>query len=84
MIAFLVDRRSGWPAYLQLAGQVREALRTGVLRPGEQLPTVRDVVAVTGVNPNTVVRAYRELQVAGLLESKAGTGTKLVLIAPHK
>jgi len=75
VVEFRVDRGSGVPAYLQLAQQVREALRLGWLTPGDRLPTVREVVATSGVNPNTVLKAYRELEFAGLVEAKQGAGT---------
>ncbi|GAA1312586.1 GntR family transcriptional regulator [Saccharothrix xinjiangensis] len=72
---FHVERASGLPAYLQLVRQVREALRLGWLRPGDRLPTVRDVVASSGVNANTVLKAYRELEMSGLVEARQGSGT---------
>ena len=75
MVEFYVDRGAGLPAYLQLVRQVREALRLGWLHPGDRLPTVREVVASSGVNPNTVLKAYRELERAGLLEARQGSGT---------
>ncbi|GLZ35673.1 GntR family transcriptional regulator [Lentzea sp. NBRC 105346] len=75
MVEFRVDRASGLPAYLQLGRQVREAVRLGRLRPGDRLPTVRDVVATSGVNANTVLKAYRELELAGLVEARQGSGT---------
>ncbi|GGU65000.1 GntR family transcriptional regulator [Lentzea flava] len=75
MVEFHVDRGSGLPAYLQLGQQVREALRLGWLQPGDRLPTVRDVVATSGVNANTVLKAYRELELAGLVEARQGSGT---------
>ncbi|HEX7302227.1 GntR family transcriptional regulator [Lentzea sp.] len=75
MVEFHVDRGSGLPAYLQLNQQVREAMRLGWLQPGDRLPTVRDVVATSGVNANTVLKAYRELELAGLVEARQGSGT---------
>ena len=72
---FQIDRSGGLPAYLQLVRQVREALRLGWLKPGDRLPTVRDVVASSGVNANTVLKAYRELELSGLLEARQGSGT---------
>jgi GntR family transcriptional regulator len=75
VVEFHVDRGSGFPAYLQLCQQVREALRLGWLQPGDRLPTVRDVVATSGVNANTVLKAYRELELAGLVEARQGSGT---------
>ncbi len=75
MISFRVDGRSGVPPYLQIVQQVRQALRMGVLDVGDQLPTVREVVAAVAVNPNTVLKAYRDLERAGLVEARAGQGT---------
>lgn len=75
MIRFRVDGRSGVPPYLQIAQQVRQALRMGVLAVGDRLPSVREVVAATAVNPNTVLKAYRDLEREGLLEARAGHGT---------
>ncbi|NRN65926.1 HTH-type transcriptional repressor YtrA [Kibdelosporangium sp. 4NS15] len=63
------------PAYLQLVRQVREALRLGWLKPGDRLPTVREVVRASGVNANTVLKAYRELELSGLVEARQGSGT---------
>jgi GntR family transcriptional regulator len=75
MISFRVDGRSGVPPYLQIVQQVRQALRMGVLGVGDQLPTVREVVAAVAVNPNTVLKAYRDLEREGLVEARAGQGT---------
>src|ERR1700759_568339 len=75
MISFRVDEPSGVPPYLQIVRQVRQALRMGVLNVGDQLPTVREVVAAVAVNPNTVLKAYRDLEREGLLEARAGQGT---------
>jgi GntR family transcriptional regulator len=75
MITFRVDGRSGVPPYLQIVQQVRQALRMGVLGVGDQLPTVREVVAAVAVNPNTVLKAYRDLEREGLVEARAGQGT---------
>jgi GntR family transcriptional regulator len=75
MISFRVDGRSGVPPYLQLVQQVRQALRMGLLEVGDQLPTVREVVAEVAVNPNTVLKAYRDLERGGLVEARAGQGT---------
>jgi GntR family transcriptional regulator len=74
MIQFHLER-SGVPAYLQLVQQVRQAVRLGVLRPGDQLPTVKEVVGTLTINPNTVLRAYRELDHEGLVEGRRGVGT---------
>ena len=62
MIEFTLDGRSGVSPYLQVVQQVRQALRLGLLREGDQLPTVKDVVATLAINPNTVLKAYRELE----------------------
>ncbi len=75
MIEFQLDDRSGVATYLQLAQQVRHALRLGLLKPGDQLPTAREVVAKLAVNPNTVLRAYRELEREGLVGARPGRGT---------
>ena len=75
MIRFRVDGRSGVPPYQQIAQQVRQALRMGVLDVGDQLPSVRDVVAVAVVNANTVLKAYRDLEREGLVEARTGQGT---------
>ena len=75
MISFRVDGRSGVPPYLQLVKQVRQALRMGVLTVGDQLPTVREVVAAVAVNPNTVLKAYRDLETKGLAAGRPGQGT---------
>ena len=78
MIRFRVDGRSGVPPYQQIVQQVRQALRMGVLSMGDQLPSVREVVAVTVVNPNTVLKAYRELETKGLAVGRPGQGTFIV------
>jgi GntR family transcriptional regulator len=70
-----LDTNSGTPLYLQLKEQMRLSIATGTLRPGEQLPTVRDLAAQLRVNPNTVARVYRELCAEGLLSSRQGSGT---------
>src|SRR3954469_23636211 len=75
MIEFHLDTRSGVPAYLQLVQQVRQAVRLGILRPGDQLPTVKEVVAALTINPNTVLHAYRQLDLEGLVEGRRGVGT---------
>ncbi len=75
MIEFRIDARSGIAPYRQLVQQVRQALRLGVLRVGDQLPTVREVVAQVAINPNTVLKAYRELEHEGLAEGRPGLGT---------
>jgi GntR family transcriptional regulator len=75
MISFRVDGRSVVPPYLQIVQQVRQALRMGVLDVGDQLPTVREVVSAVAINPNTVLKAYRDLEREGLVEARAGHGT---------
>jgi GntR family transcriptional regulator len=75
MIEFHVAARSGVPTYLQLVQQVRQAVRLGVLAPGDRLPTVKEVVASLAINPNTVLRAYRELELEGVTEGRRGVGT---------
>src|ERR1700733_6731158 len=75
MISFRVDGRSGVPPYLQLVQQVRQAVRMGVLDVGDQLPTVKEVVAELAINPNTVQKAYRELEHDGVVEGRQGVGT---------
>ena len=75
MIEFHLEARSGVPTYRQLVQQVRQAIRLGVLRPGDQLPTVKEVVRSLTINPNTVLRAYRELELEGLTEGRRGVGT---------
>ena len=75
MIEFHLDSRSGVPAYFQLVQQVRQAIRLGILRPGDQLPTVKEVVTRLTINPNTVLHAYRQLDHEGLIEGRRGVGT---------
>ena len=75
MISFRVDSRSVVPPYLQIVQQVRQALRMGLLDVGDKLPAVREVVAATAVNPNTVLKAYRDLERDGLIEARPGHGT---------
>ena len=74
-IEFRLDPASGVPTYLQLVHQVEHALRLGYLKPGDQLPKVRDVVASLAINPNTVSKAYRELETKGLIVGRPGQGT---------
>src|SRR6202167_5206904 len=74
-IVFGLDPGSGVPTYLQLVHQVEHALRLGYLAPGDQLPRVRDVVAELAINPNTVSKAYRELETKGLAVGRPGQGT---------
>jgi|SRR5580693_1008258 GntR family transcriptional regulator len=74
-IEFRLDAASGVPTYLQLVQQVEHALRLGYLKPGDQLPKVRDVVASLAINPNTVLKAYRDLEMKGLAAGRPGQGT---------
>ena len=74
-VAFRLDHASGVPTYLQIVQQVEEALRLGFLAPGDQLPTVKEAVQALAVNPNTVMKAYRELEHRGLAAGKPGQGT---------
>jgi GntR family transcriptional regulator len=74
-IEFRLDTASGVPTYLQLVQQVEHALRLGYLKPGDQLPKVRDVVASLAINPNTVLKAYKELETKGLAAGRPGQGT---------
>jgi GntR family transcriptional regulator len=78
---FHLDLRSGVPVYRQVIDQVLVAISSGVLQGGDQLPTVRQVAVDLAINPNTVVRAYRELEIRGVLTTQQGTGT---FITPGK
>src|SRR5712672_372783 len=75
VISFHLDTRSGVAPYLQIVGQVRQALLLGLLAEGDKLPTVKEVVAKVAINPNTVSKAYRELEHEGLAAAKPGVGT---------
>jgi GntR family transcriptional regulator len=75
LIEFHLDGRSGVAPYMQLIQQVRQAMRLGLLTDGDQLPTVKDVVAKVAINPNTVLKAYRELEYQGLVAARPGVGT---------
>jgi GntR family transcriptional regulator len=72
---FRLDLKSGVPVYRQLIDQVLVAIAAGVLAPGDQLPTVRQLAVDLSINPNTVVRAYKELEIRGMLATQQGTGT---------
>jgi GntR family transcriptional regulator len=76
-VPFALDQRSGVPAYRQIIDQVLGGIAAGALHPGDQLPTVRQLAVDLAINPNTVVRAYRELEIRGVLETQQGTGTFL-------
>ncbi|MGN9805244.1 GntR family transcriptional regulator [Micromonospora sp. L32] len=75
MIEFVLDGRSKVNTYVQLVQQVKQSLRVGLLTPGDQLPKVRDVAQSLAINPNTVLKAYRELEIEGLVEGRPGVGT---------
>jgi GntR family transcriptional regulator len=75
VIDFRLDRNSGVATYLQLVHQVKHALRLGVLQPGDRLPTAKEVVDQLAINPNTVLKAYRELEREGLVAGRPGLGT---------
>jgi GntR family transcriptional regulator len=75
LITFHLAARSSLPPYVQLVEQVRQALLNGVLRPGDRLPTVKEVVGSLAINPNTVLKAYRDLEREGLVGGRQGVGT---------
>lgn len=75
MVEYRIDRRNGVSTYLQIVQQTKQALRLGLLEPGDRLPTAREVVEATAINPNTVLKAYRELEREGLVEARRGLGT---------
>ena len=75
VLEFHLNGRSGVAPYMQLIQQVRQAMRLGLLTEGDQLPTVNDVVAKVAINPNTVLKAYRELEYDGLVAARPGVGT---------
>jgi GntR family transcriptional regulator len=83
VIDFQLDDRSGVATYLQLAQQVRHALRLGMLGPGDKLPTAKEVVAKLAINPNTVLKAYRELEREGLVGARPGLGTFVLKTLSH-
>ena len=72
---FAIDTRSGVPMYRQIIEQVKFAIARGTLEPGDRLPTVRQLAVDLSINPNTVIRAYRELEIEGVLETHQGSGT---------
>jgi GntR family transcriptional regulator len=82
MIHFRLDPRLGTPTYAQLVQQVRRAIVQGVLAPGDQLPTAREVVHSLAINPNTVLKAYSQLEHEGLVVSRPGSGTFISETAP--
>jgi GntR family transcriptional regulator len=75
VIIMRLDKTSGVPTYLQIVQQVEHAVRSGRLREGDQLPLVREVVSDLSINPNTVLKAYRQLEAQGLSEGRPGVGT---------
>ncbi|MFG3014935.1 GntR family transcriptional regulator [Streptomyces cinerochromogenes] len=75
MVEYRIDRHSGVATYVQIVQQTKQALRMGLLQPGDRLPTAREVVEATAINPNTVLKAYRELEREGLVEARRGLGT---------
>jgi GntR family transcriptional regulator len=77
-ISFELNQSSGVPSYRQLVHQVEQALRMGLVDVGDQLPTVKQVVSEVAINPNTVLKAYRELESMGLVEGRQGVGTFVV------
>jgi DNA-binding transcriptional regulator YhcF (GntR family) len=81
-LSFHLSPASGVPAYLQIVQQVRQALQLGLLNPGDKLPTVKDVVAEVTINPNTVMKAYWQLEHEGLVEGRQGVGTFVVRRPP--
>jgi GntR family transcriptional regulator len=83
MIEFQLDAASGVATYLQLVQQVRQALQLGLLEPGDQLPTAQQVVAKLAINPNTVLKAYRDLERDGLVRPRPGLGTFVVGTLPR-
>jgi GntR family transcriptional regulator len=78
VIEFVLDGRSRVSTYMQLVLQVKQALRVGLLTPGDQLPRVREVAGALAINPNTVLKAYRELEIEGLAEGRPGVGTFII------
>jgi GntR family transcriptional regulator len=84
MIEFQLDPTSGVATYLQLVHQVHQALRLGMLEPGDQLPTAQQVVAKLAINPNTVLKAYRDLERDGLVRARPGLGTFVLRSLPGR
>ncbi|MFL6136774.1 MAG: GntR family transcriptional regulator [Frankiaceae bacterium] len=83
MIEFQLDLTSGVATYLQLVQQVRQALQLGLVQPGDKLPTAQQVVAKLAINPNTVLKAYRDLEREGLVRARPGLGTFVVGTLPR-
>src|SRR5713101_6499996 len=82
LISFHLDPNSGVSYYVQLIQQVRQAVLFGILKAGDRLPTVKEVVAQVALNPNTVLRAYRDLEHEGLVTSRPGLGTFVAATIP--
>ena len=82
LVTFHLDPKSGVSYYVQLMQQVRQALLFGILKAGDRLPTVKEVVAQVAINPNTVLRAYRDLEHEGLVVSRPGLGTFVAARVP--
>ena len=82
MIEFHLERGLGVAPYLQIVQQVKQALRLGMLNEGDQLPTLKEVVARLAINPNTVLKAYKELEHAGLAAARPGRGTFITATLP--
>ena len=83
MIEFHLDGHSKVATYMQLVQQVKQSLRTGLLEAGDQLPKVREVTEALAINPNTVLKAYRELEHEGLVAARPGLGTGVGQVSPH-
>lgn len=81
---FALDLQSGVPVYRQIIDQIASGAATGALAPGDQLPTVRQLAVDLSINPNTVIRAYRELEIRGMLETQQGTGTFISQKLPER
>jgi len=83
MITLKLNHHSGVPPYLQIVQQIRQAVQLGHLEEGDRLPTVKEVVSMITINPNTVAKAYRELESLGIVRGKAGVGT-FIATAPRE
>jgi GntR family transcriptional regulator len=83
VVQYRIERRSGTTAYQQIVQQTKQAMRLGLLQPGDRLPTAKEVVEATAINPNTVLKAYRELEREGLVEPRPGSGTFVLRSLAH-
>ncbi len=83
MVDFTLDSKSGVPFYRQIIERVRYGIARGLLSPGDQLPTVRQLATDLSINPNTVLRAYREMEIEGVLDTQQGSGTFVANRRPH-